>query len=68
VLCQRVKGHGASSMARLRGRGRSVGSQGGRQSDARQVFDDVLLIRAREIEADRARTKALACLGKLKGA
>jgi hypothetical protein len=55
-------------MARLRGRGRSVGSQGGRQSDARHVFDDVLLIRAREIEADRARTKALACLGKLKGA
>jgi hypothetical protein len=31
------------------------------------VFDVVPALRAREIEADRARTKALAFLGRLKG-
>jgi hypothetical protein len=58
---------GARSLARYEVRGTSVGSERGRRSDARQVFDVVLFIRAREIEADRARTKALSCLGRLKG-
>jgi hypothetical protein len=38
-LRQRVKGHGASSLARVQGRRRLVGSGGRRRTDARQVFD-----------------------------
>jgi hypothetical protein len=52
-LRQRLRMGGARSLARYEVRGRSVGSERGRRSDARQVFDVVLLIRAREIEADR---------------
>jgi hypothetical protein len=44
---QRVKGHGASSLARVQGRMRSVSSGGRRRTDARQVFDETSLTRAR---------------------
>jgi hypothetical protein len=60
-LRQRVNGHGASCLARGHGRGQPVGLQGGRQSDARQVFDAESAPRARTFEGERRNTKVLAC-------
>jgi hypothetical protein len=56
----------ARSMVRVHGKRRSVGSQGGFQRDARQVFDDLLATRARSRENGRDRQRKQACLGRFK--
>jgi hypothetical protein len=67
-LRQRVKGHGASSLARGHGRRRLDGSGRGCRCNARHVVDAMLAFRARSSAVDKSSTKWLACSGRLEDA
>jgi hypothetical protein len=66
-LRQRVKGHGASSLARGHGRRRPDGSGRGCRYNARHVLDAMLAFRARSSAVDRSSKKIASLLGKARG-